>query len=159
MLPMAESPGPGGHHLGQQRDAHGEFAAHAETGDEAVEREVPERGRERAQAGAERVDEDGDHHRLRPADAIAEDAEDESAGRPSGQEDGGRVTAPEHRVAARRKKRLHRGHPREGEELLVEAVEEPAERGHDEDEPMVAAEAVPPAAGSLIRLGGVHAGR
>jgi hypothetical protein len=66
------------------------------------------------------------------------------------------VFAPEHRITALRQERLHRGHARQREELLIEAVEEPAERGDREDKPMVTGQAMPPATGRWSNRGGIH---
>ena len=92
-----ERPGAVGHDLGHQRDAHGELAADAQAGQEAVEGEVPEADREGAQAGEDRVEQDRQQHRLDAADPVAQDAEDEAADRPADHED--------HRRRSRRTRR------------------------------------------------------
>ena len=76
-------PGPRRHDLGHQRHADPELAAHAEPAEEAVDVEVPNAGREDAQAGEERVRQDRDHHRLGAADAVAEDPEEHAADAPN----------------------------------------------------------------------------
>jgi hypothetical protein len=133
----------------------GALAAHAEAGDESVQGEVPEGLRQRAQAGAARVHEDGDEHRFGAANAVAEHAEDQAARGPSEQEDGRRIA----RVFLDRASDLGRRRiGREGaleqflhgrgagevEELLVHAVQQPACGGDDEDEPLVAVQEPPP---------------
>ena len=173
MLPTAESawsqpsairPGAVGHHLGHQRDADGELAADAQAGQEAVEREVPDARREGAQAGEGRVEQDRQEHRLGPADPVAEDAEDEPADGPADHEDRwwrSRVLvdlAGRRRVAGRGVEQLRdRRLAGQVEELLVHRVEQPAQRGDDEDEPVVARQLPPPvdpAFGSVIGSGG-----
>ncbi|MEZ5302478.1 MAG: hypothetical protein R3F11_17855 [Verrucomicrobiales bacterium] len=48
---------------------------------------------------------------------------------------------------------LHRRLSYQRKDLLVEAVEQPAEAGDDEDEPVVAVQLVPPVAADLPRSG------
>ena len=76
------------HHLRHQRHAHREFAADAQSGQEAVEGEILDVDRQRTQTGEQRVEQDRDHHGLGPADAIAEHAEEQPAARPARDEDG-----------------------------------------------------------------------
>ncbi len=159
-----------GHHLRHERHAHGELSADSQSRDEPVEGEVDESPRQCRQPGTERIDHDRDHHRLGAAEPVADDAEDETAGGPAEHEDAGGEAAVEvdlafefflllrgHRLRVERlgsKERLHGGLAGQREELLVEAVEEPSERRHDEHEPVVAGQPLPPGPSVVGRRGG-----
>lgn len=92
-----------------------------------------------------------EQHGLGAAPAIAEHAEDEAARGPSDHEEGGGIPAifahlPGCRGAteAGGQEFLHGWGPGKDEELLVHAVEQPAEGGHDEDEPLIPVQETPP---------------
>ena len=145
------------HHFGDQRDADRELASDAEAGEEAVGRKIPHAGREDAQAGERGVAEDADQHGFHAADAVAQDAEQNASDGPADHENGGRVAgvggdeAGGIRVARVDVEQFqHRGAAGQREELLVHGVEQPAERGDQKDEPMIAGEFFIPGAGEGI---------
>ena len=152
---QGERPGAAGHDLRHQGDADGELAADAHPGEEAVEGEVPDADREGSQAGADRVDEDGPHHDAGAADAVAENAEDQAAGGPADDEDGRDQAGEKVFRGGGGEQRLEGRHPRQDEQLLVHAVEQPAERGHEQDEPVVRCEQPIPGKLAAVRVGKV----
>ncbi len=142
--------GGGGHHLRHQRDSGGKFSADAEAREEAVEREVPITLRERRQARERGVEQDGQHHRLGAAPAVAEDAEGKAADSPAEHEDGGHHAAVVGNLTGRRaggQKSSHGGRAGQDENALVHGVERPAERGDGEDPPVISRQFPPPGAG------------
>lgn len=127
-----------------ERDGETEYAADAESGDEAVDGKVHPAFGERGETGADGVKEDGEGEGAGASDAVTDGAEDEATGGPAGDEDGGCVAAELFGVEFGGKKGLHGALACEEEELLVEAVEQPGEGSHSEDEPMVTGEVAPP---------------
>ena len=148
--PEGVRPSPVGHHLGNQRHADGKLPAHPQPGDESIKGEIPKPGRERGESGAERVDDDRDHHRFGAAIAIADDAEDQTAGGPAEEENAGgkaAIVSDVLRIGCRTadsQERFHRRLAGEIEELLVEAIKQPPQRRHHEDEPVIAGHPGPP---------------
>ena len=150
------------HHFGDQRHADRELATDAQARQKSIEREVIDRHRKRTEPGTERVHQDRDEHRLGPADPVAEHAEDQAAGRPTGDEDARRDVAgvaASRRVsssgvsAVRDAELRHRLRPSQNEQLLIEAVEQPAEGGHDEHEPVIAIQKLIPRP-AIVRIVG-----
>ena len=148
-----------GHDLGHQRHADGELPSHAQAGQEAIEGEVPRTHGKGAQAREERVDQDGPDHRLGPADAVAQHAERQAPRGPADQED--RRGVPRRLANRRGLRRLaihgeqlaHRRRAGQVEQLLVHRVEQPAQGGHDQHEPVVARQLACPAIVGVVRRG------
>lgn len=145
--PQRSRAGSGWHDFRQQGYTYGEFTADTEPCDESIEREIPETDGERAQSGAQGIDQDGDHHRLGSADTVTEYTEDQSTRRPTCQEHRGRIATPEHWILSLLEQGPHSRHARQGKQLLVQTVKEPAQGSDGEDEPVVTGQSVPPAAG------------
>ncbi len=142
--PQSVRSGAVGDHLGDQRDPDGELAADAQPGQEPVKSEVPDPHGQGTQAGEGRVGQDRHQHRLGPADPVAEHAEEQTPGRPADHEDHGGVTTVFRdllragSVARRGPQQLGDGGlARQVKELLIHRVEHPAERRHDQDEPVI----------------------
>ena len=151
------------HTLRHQRRRGAEHPADAEADEKPVNREVHPGVGEPREPREPGVDHQRDHHRLHAPEPIAHHPEDDAARRP----------AEDHRrrgIAAERLDRLcdlrisgeqfpERGLPREDEQPLVHAVEQPSARGDDHDEPVIGSDALeyPPLAGLARRALCVHA--
>jgi hypothetical protein len=142
-LEEAERLGPRvvGQRIRDERDGQTEDTADAEAGDRPENHELRDVLRKGREPRAQRVNEDGERERLGATDPIADRAEDQAAQRPARDEDALRPAAEllqHERIGAGRGEGLDGVVPRQNEELLVKAVEEPRKRGDGKDEPVVA---------------------
>ena len=145
-LEQAERRGAGvvRHAVGDERHGQAEHPADAEAGEEPVDAEITEARGEGAQPGAQRVD----------AGRRCSGCAPGRSGRRARRRSGRRRPSPRgrrrscrsriRRPGPCRRPVFHRAVAREVEELLVEAVEEPGQRGDVEDEPVFAGEGAPP---------------
>src|SRR5439155_15482404 len=94
---------------------------------------------------------------LGATNAISDRAEDQAAGRPTSYENGGRVSAPLLEQVGRRAWGHECGNGRiagDNEKLLVETIEQPSQRRHAEDKPMITIKVLPPGTGQGDRRSG-----
>ena len=125
--------------LSDERRGRAEHSADAKSDQEPIDGEVDPAGRKSREAGESRIDEERRHHRLHASPAVAHHPEENAAGSPAENHRGGRVGADRaHRVSRRRdaKELAHRRLARQNEQPLVHAVEQPAGRRDDDDEPV-----------------------
>src|SRR5690606_16740783 len=125
--------------------------------DEAIKCEIPKTHGEGAQASTNRIDQDRKKHCFRPPISIPNDPEEQSAGGPADQENGSGIPPIGNDVglwnSLATEQLLHRRKAAKGKYLLVQAIEQPPERGHDKHKPMILVQLTPPRAthcGSLL---------
>lgn len=133
------------HHLGDHRRAGSPFAADAERGDHAAQREYPDVRGSRAGGRAECVQQHREQQCLLAPDAVADMAEQHAAGRPAEQQQRSQYTGPvESGAACRSRSDLESEQGGNAvrrhivEQQAVEDIETPAQPRGEQHRPLVA---------------------
>lgn len=144
--------------LGEQRGAHGPFAADAQRGEKAENHQLPPCLREHGQAGEGGVSQHGERERARASEAIADQPKKSAAQRPAEQEralDDGPVTANALICGGQSAEELRdEGRGDERVEMHVQPVEGPAQPRGDAGFPLLAGDAL----GHRCGLAGIRSG-
>jgi hypothetical protein len=139
-------PGPSAarEHFGYQRTGDRPFATHPERHQESEDCHLPPGLGQGRKAGEQRVGQDCPPQGSLAAKAIAQKPEQDAAQRPAGQEGGegevvviGDLPGRRLRGQQRRHRFVHAGN----EDLALENVEDPTERGDGEHQPLIARDA------------------
>ena len=147
--PEGERPGTRRHGFGHQRHSHRILAAYAHPAQKAIGREFGPGARQAGKPGEQRVDQDRQGHRPDPAPAITQQAEQQAAGRPAGDEQPcGPAGEGRQLAGCRRGQEIPEGRrPRQDEQPLIHGVEQPAEH-RDNQHPSVRAGKLAPPGGT-----------
>ena len=134
--------------LGQERNADHQLGAGADTGEEAVDREIPNPVRQALHCGKDGVDGDAVGQCPDPADIIGDHTEQEAAKGPAeqaghAQKPAGPADLGHGRVAA--EKFGHRRAQYQRVKPKIRRVQCPAEPDYEKDQPLIAADRTQPA--------------
>ncbi|MNM60376.1 hypothetical protein D3C81_716550 [compost metagenome] len=127
--------------LAHQRRAGGPFTANAQANDDPEQHQLPQRVRQAAQRGTDRVADDAEHHRLGAAHAVGQIAKQQAA-KCRGQQRGRHHHARLRLVEAQVRTDVLEHHR---EQHQVHHVQHPAQVGRTERPPLLLAGALPPA--------------